>query len=821
MKNLFRCKLTTNYLEILSLLLGVILTIKGLSGFVWPESIPWQSGAVNKLVIFIFVASTLFFLINRFFIKNLFASACSLIFLLCLISGQIWPLFVVIWFSVSSALIGGYVLTRFNIYDESFDICLLVGAAIYATCVSISSHFPINYSGVYGAALFAPIVFFYKDLKKWSICFFNFFNNKLQYYDVHAKYLIFTISILASIYAAVGLMPEVGHDALASHLFIPSHLMERHFWGFDFKTYIWAVMPSFGDWIFSITYMLGGEIAARLTNLLFIVVLCGLVKKIIIWAGGGDNAVLWGVLIFLSSPLTFAEGNSLFIESIWASYLVAGILIFLKFSFDEHARRMNLVVVGILLGAAIATKVLAFIFIAPLALIIIVSYTKWMDVKNVKPIIFGLIFLIVIGSGAYIYSWYVTGSPLFPFYNKFFKSPYFPFDNFFDGRWNRGLSWDFLYTITFKTQDYAEVMNGGGGFQWLLILMPSVLILFLQRQKRGLAIFGVAFLSIGLCFTSIAYLRYIFPAYVMFTALCGVGVNEILSGNRIQKLIMNSIATITILLNLLFLSSDFGVYQDFPIESIFSKSNTSEYLLTRLPLRNAVNFVNSTNQNRSPVAIFAPPQIAGLGSDAMHINWYNREWREKVLKINSNSDAANLLKNNGINLVIIDPGFIEKDIPIDFVKAVTLPLAKFGPIEVRSFDDRYRFNNELLENPAFSSVNGWNLHGMAFFDKKNNSIVTTVSSPATQVIRIIPGGIYRDEVVARCVDINCSLRTQINWKDGKGQFIKADIKVFSATREWKSYSMDVKAPDNSVQAEYFLTGHSDSPVEFRSASLKD
>ena len=35
-------------------------------------------------------------------------------------------------------------------------------------------------------------------------------------------------------------------------------------------TYVWAVMPMLGDWLFSVGYMLGGETAARLINVGFI-----------------------------------------------------------------------------------------------------------------------------------------------------------------------------------------------------------------------------------------------------------------------------------------------------------------------------------------------------------------------------------------------------------------------------------------------------------------------------------------------------------------------------------------------------------------------
>ena len=69
-------------------------------------------------------------------------------------------------------------------------------------------------------------------------------------------------------------MPEIGHDALATHLFIPAYIQEYLRWDFNVNYYVWAVGPKLGDWIITIPYLLGGETAVRLFNISTIFIIC-------------------------------------------------------------------------------------------------------------------------------------------------------------------------------------------------------------------------------------------------------------------------------------------------------------------------------------------------------------------------------------------------------------------------------------------------------------------------------------------------------------------------------------------------------------------
>ena len=64
--------------------------------------------------------------------------------------------------------------------------------------------------------------------------------------------------------------PEVSTDGLAMHLAIAADIANHHAFTFDFRQFIWALMPMGADYCYALAYMLGGENAARLLNLVML-----------------------------------------------------------------------------------------------------------------------------------------------------------------------------------------------------------------------------------------------------------------------------------------------------------------------------------------------------------------------------------------------------------------------------------------------------------------------------------------------------------------------------------------------------------------------
>ena len=410
----------------LSLAICVVITIWGF----WKStpalvfSVGWER--LHQYVIFLMGVASAFlfggFIMNQIskqFNLNIYAIGVGFASTVVILAGAIWPVLVTIWIATASYVLGISFLRllRINVTKVTGTSAFLVGAGLYGTVVGLAAHYPINYSGLYGLALAVPLLLTWRSILAAMQSMRKYIISSAE-----TRYLDIAIVIVALVHFTVSLMPEVGHDALAMHLFVPGHLASRHEWGFNAGTYVWAVMPALGDWLFSIGYMLAGEQAARLINVGFIFILSGLIRDLALWAGAGNKAARWAVLLFLSSPLTFTESSSLFIESIWAAFIIGGSLSVFKIVESNGEQTNNIILAGTLLGGALAAKAVTFTILPALFIVLVCHYRIWAKPELAGAILFGLSLLMTIGLIPYVTSWYLTGNPVFPFFNDVFQS---------------------------------------------------------------------------------------------------------------------------------------------------------------------------------------------------------------------------------------------------------------------------------------------------------------------------------------------------------------------------------------------------------------
>lgn len=796
----------------------------------WPQALPWSDNdALIRYVSFLIICTILVFIGSWWSRKSALLVGAAVAVGIALLAGALWPLLVTLWFAIASALTGRSILFILRIKPEADNWLtnFLVGAGVYGTAVGLLAHFSVNYPGVYGAALALPLILGWRVVVDQTKNILALMAQKsLAGFSING--LDVAIAVVALVYFVVALMPEVGYDALAMHLFIPAHLSLHHQWDFDASTYVWAVMPMLGDWIFSIGYMLAGETAARLINVGFIFALGWLVRDLVLWAGGSAIGARWAVLIFLSTPLTFTEGSTLFIESVWAAFVVAGTLAILSSCSTSGKAKLELPVAGLMLGCALAVKAVTFTILPVLLLLLIWRYKSWFKIAGLPFLSLGLCLFLVIGIIPYMTAWQLTGNPVFPFFNHIFQSPYYPSgkDSFGAAVFNQGMNWDFFYQATFQSDKFLEATNGVAGFQWLLLFLPASIAIFAVRQKRGIALFFIGVISIAFAFHSTSYLRYVFPAWVILTAAIGVALDMVFSKYVIVKNFGYMVAIATVGLNLLFLSSG-AFYKDFVLKSVAADESSRErYLSGRQPIRNAVALVNSLNTGRSPVAVFTHPLMAGLSGDALYPTWNNFIFQGEISSIHSDQDLANILLKRGVNFIVLDTNWNGVNCCSDgkekqaFVEKLSVPIAEYGSLSVRKLKTDYRFKTELLNNPIFTSIQSWALAPGAKYDADTGVISTNVASSATQVVSVYSGQRYLNSVVARCDKEPTMGRIQINWLDIKGQFVNVDIKTFECTPTWAEHSMEVTTPPNAVNAVVYVTGHTATPLEFKSNSLR-
>lgn len=813
-------KVTTS-LCLSALLAGFALTVWGLWHLAWPQALPWSdSSSLFRYVVFI-VTSAVLILAGSFWSKSsplvlgtLVATA------LALLSGSLWPLLVVAWFAFASTLLGKVVLVALKMKSAQEDwlIHFLVGAGIYGTAVGLLAHLPVNYPGIYGVALMLPLLLWWRDSIDHAQSFWAWFIRK-NTREIKVEWLDVAIVVIGLVHFIVALMPELGHDALAMHLFIPSHLASRHHWGFDADTYVWAVMPMLGDWIFAVGYMLAGETAARIINIAFILALGWLIRDMVLWAGGTITGARWAVLIFLSTPLTFTESSKLFIESIWAVFIVSGAFSLLQLSESSDRTKSWGMLAALFLAFAAATKAVTLTILPVMLLLVLWHYKSWSKQIGLFFWFRAVGLFLIIGLIPYFTAWWATGNPVFPFFNGIFKSPHYPSVNFDSASiFGKGMDWDILYRATFDSGKYLEAGAGASGFQWLLLFVPTSIALFAEKQHKGAILLLVGVLIVALVFQSVSYFRYAFPAWAIIAAAIGCAMSCVSTDNKV-KVAWIIVSIGAVLLNMLFLSAG-AMHRDFPLKSIWDSGHRSSYLNEKLPIRNAVELVNQLNIGRSPVAVFAQPLTAGLESDALYSNWYNFRFQGEMNDATTADAVVNVLLRSGVDFVIMDSNWSGSAVQRELIGKVTELIVEYGSIGVHRVRAGYRFKTELLRNPEFSSNDGWSFVPGAEYDAASRVITTTVSAPVAQAIPVSPGQRYRNTVVTRCFKEATLGRVQINWLDVKGQFLSTDIKTFDCTPEWTEQTMDIAAPPSAKVAIVYATSHTATPLQFKSNSLK-
>ncbi|QDZ28857.1 glycosyl transferase [Noviherbaspirillum sp. UKPF54] len=626
------------------------------------------------------------------------------------------------------------------------------------------------------------------------------------------------VATVALVHIVIALLPEVAYDALAMHLFIPAHLALRHQWGFDASSYVWAVMPMLGDWVFAIGYMLGGETAARLINVGFILTITWYVRELVIWAGGTAIGARWAALIFLSTPLTFTESSSLFIESVWTTFVVAGILAILKACSSVEETKHNLLIGGALLGFAAAAKAVTFTVIPALLIVLICRYKIWTKAEFFRVALLGIAAFLLVGAIPYVTAWILTGNPVFPLFNKVFKSPFYPPENFeAPAVFGKGMTWDLLYRMTFESGRYLEGRTGSAGFQWLPLFIPSAVLLIGFRLWRGGGLMLVGVLCVSFTFSSTAYLRYVFPSFAILAACVGIAFGF---ANRIRSFVYPALClagSAVVGLNLLFLNA-YGFYPDFQLTPLISEDMRRGYLQTRLPVRNAVELVNQLNAAGAPVAVFAQPLTAGLAADALYPTWYNLRFYSLIHAARNEQAIVDALASNGVDFVIFDSGWGDAE-KRKLIEASTEEIAELGTVTVRRIASAYRFQSELLKYPDFTSPEGWS-SGPEGISRAGNGIAVSVVSPAFQSVPVMQKRRYLYSVKARCNGQPTQGRMQVNWTDAKSQFIGTEIRVFDCMDSPTEYKMEIIAPPKATLAVVYASGHTSIPLVFERVSFR-
>lgn len=584
----------------------------------------------------------------------------------------------------------------------------VAGIAVIILVLWIALHFPINRPWVYAGFLLMPWLAEARRLPEY----FSSFRFSCDSRKESAALALLLFALMA--HWLVALKPEVSSDGLAMHLAFPMTVADQARWPFDFKQQTWAVMPNGGDSLYTAAYLLGGESGARLANFAMLLLIVSLItiaarRWLNVW-----QALLTAAL-FASTPLVQLVTGSLFVENVWAALVITAMLALARFW--ESGEEREVLLSGILLGASLAVKLQACVFLLPAA--VLGGIACWRQKKR-KPFVVAAALIVVFGAPIYTYAFAKTGNPIFPFANTRFRSPYYDTVNAFsDPRFNAPLSWKTPYDLTFHSNLYFESQPGGSGFQFLLLLLPA----FVGLRKRFAWLLAAA--GASACLVLLIVLpnwRYLYPGL----ALVSVAIGNLLLDWPVAGAV--AMAAVTVL-NLYFLPASGWYHRDF---AYFRGGQAQQYLEHAAPLRLVIAELNRTAPGE-PVAFFTGDTIAGLKGLAYTNTWHNELYWQRVRNAHSPKEIAEVLK--GLNIrTIVAPVSFEAPFPVirdffhqwlensgferegigifhlrDAPELFETPVGPFPPGEWDDLDERITYTGRWLHDRQFERSRGQSL----------------------------------------------------------------------------------------------------------------
>lgn len=563
----------------------------------------------------------------------------------------------------------------------------LVGWAAWLGLISLTATLRVHFQYVYVVALVLPMLVWWRRTASLLADARRELARSEHAPRATERVWIALLLTIAIVHLFVVAKPDVGYDANAVHMQFAQLFADRHRWSYDFSRYAWAVMPLGADFAFASSFILGGgEQAARLLNLVFGAVALRIVYELIRRYASREVALASTCLV-ASTPLAFLETGSLFVDNLWCAFLLGALLLGL-----DYARTRAwclLTAIAVLAAGALQTKAIAVVWLAPLT-IAIAWYARSKDAARFRwpaprtAVVMATAAVIAIYP--YANAWARTGNPLFPFFNNVFRSPYFDAGSFFaNPLYNAHLRLDSIYSLFLTSSKFiegAKVTEGAAGFHWLLLL-PLVALAFMRRRPVAqwlcLALAVIFFIAV---YSQQAYLRYLLPFLLLFAALGGWALADIMSTHAARAALLLVGGTL-VLVHLRFMHTSSWPNATLCTGCALDQSARSKYIATYLPDRIMAMYLNDTLRSaRIGFFVLNAPGASGYLGYSRAANWHDSIYWA-LLATKSGDDVFAIARHYGLTHVVVLDSTQDPAGPLaEFRDRHTVPLWSFHGLVV-------------------------------------------------------------------------------------------------------------------------------------------
>ncbi len=591
----------------------------------WAEELylvlPWGVDARLRMAAYVAIGCCVIGLVYVFARQWCLQLALAGLLLLALVVSSFAALGILLLYAVSAVAIGSAVMARAEA-PRALDVAIAfgIGTAILVIAYNFLVRLPVNYAAFHILLLILPVAFYRQRLRPIFHTILAGLRqpSHLPLFD----YLVgaFIVALMA-MYLIIAALPEIYNDPLAVYLYMASRLKSAAIWDVSPTYMISSTMPLGLVWIQAVLAMIGGEVAAKLSNVGQLAATAAMVF-FATRAEAGRLGALALVGLLVSAPPFFLQTVSLFYDNGIALLVTCAFL--LAFHPDRpRPDRRAIFLAAIVLGAAAASKMTILVMAPFFWAVFTVDALRKGGLKELRwPFFAGVVFLLA-ACFPYIWAYFSTGNPIFPLKNNIFHSPLIP-PHDFTTIYSNPLRWDLLYRITFDTEKFLEGGKGSFGF-FVLFLLPIQLAALLLLRSPLLRIGVFIALGAGLALSlQQQYVRYYTPLFPMLLIAASpiLAFSGRLDRRAFRVALMGCLAVIA-LLNAYFMPTSAWPWRSFPIDKIWTEASRRAWVTYYVPQRVLIDRIEASHGADARVLLVDPVVAAGLTGIPLMYNWYN------------------------------------------------------------------------------------------------------------------------------------------------------------------------------------------------------
>ncbi len=715
----------------------------------------------------------------------------SIIFLLFTVMyyNVLWDiaLLAILWFI---AYLAGYSIRINN--DNIIDIYLksVLGIGIIGYLIWLSIEFDFDKLSVYVAAT-AILIIHKRD------ALYRLFRGRFKLHSyIESNYIFFIcLNFILCCYIVFASQPISNYDALVKHVPITTDLLNGE--GFSRNILESIVYGEVSLLRYGYTYMLilfgGNKVISLFEVFLVVLIFAGLFLMLRKFINNKFSDLLL-LFIYFSTPLIINRSVTINPDVLPTLFLIASALIILNCSHEEAINKLP--IIGMFFGFAAFSKMTSLPYLITITILLIAHLfinicKKKNTIHCMKTVFISIILFSIIFVPSLLLSWDKTGNPVFPFYNGFFKSPYYGTVNFTDPFDNNPLKLNLnsLLSMVFYTNKNIEMANGGIGY-YLLLLPLVVFVATLMKNKSYICYSIMVLVSYFIATKFTSNIRYLLPSYLVAMVIIVVAVMltvDYIKNHRIKICVMIIIILLLTTPNLVYIGNYMANSRLFYANEEMTKNPNFELL----------SYINNKNVK---VLSYGDEFKGEFKGQFYNSNWYNGYLNNKLLSMEI--DPIDYICS-------FDYLLYKKD--ADKVKAHMLGI--FNPLDPK-IQDVLEVFMESSTHILYKVNRSKNIKEINVLDELFvEGIQVDVTAP--KITKFTPDcDEYKIVINSKYLkDNQVKGRFQINWHDKNNNLVDLYIKTYEPTNEYSEYiSSFIKVPEGASYGILYINSNDEKKI---------